>query len=56
MQTKHHKYVPTTNMTIAEQGTTLIQVRGGDNKHAITVIVIQSLTDCNFSDYLYWKN
>ena len=55
MQTKHHKYVPTTDMTIAEQGTTLIQVRGGDDKHAITVNSYSKFKqqDATFLDYLY---
>ena len=38
------KYVPTTNVTISEQGTAHIPVRGRDDKRAITVTVIQSLS------------
>ena len=38
------KYVPTTNVTMAEQGTAHIPVRGGGDKRAITVTVIQKLS------------
>ena len=37
-------YVPTTNVTMAEQGTVHIPVRGGVDKRAITLTVIQSLS------------
>ena len=39
------KYVSTTNVTMAEKGTVHIPVRGGDNKRAITVTVIHSLSE-----------
>ena len=38
------KYVPTTNVTMAEQGTAHIPARGREDKRAITVTVIQSLS------------
>ena len=38
------KYVPTTNVTMAEQGTAHIPIRGRDDKQALTVTVIQSLS------------
>ena len=38
------KYVPTTNVTIAEQGTAHIPVRGEDDTRAITVTIVQSLS------------
>ena len=38
------KYVPTTNVTMAEKRTARIPVRGGDDKHSITVTVIQGLS------------
>ena len=38
------KYVTTTNVTMAEQGTAHIPVEGGDDERAITVTVIQSLS------------
>ena len=44
MSSKHHmykKYVLTNNVTMAEQGTAHIPVRGRDDKRTITVIVIQ---------------
>ena len=47
MSHKHHmytKYVPATNVTMAEQGTADILVRGRDDKRTITVIIIQSLS------------
>ena len=41
---KPSKYVPTTNVRMAEQGTAHIPVRGGVDKRAITVTGIQSLS------------
>ena len=38
------KYVPTTNVTISEQGTAHIPVRGRDDKSATAVAVFQSLS------------
>ena len=38
------KYVPTTNVTLAEQGTAHLPVRGRNVKRAITVTAIQSLS------------
>ena len=38
------KYIPTINVTMAEQGTAHIPARGGDDKRAIAVTVIQSLS------------
>ena len=38
------KYLPTTNVVMAEQGTEHVPVRGGDDKGAITVTVIRSLS------------
>ena len=38
------KYVPSTNVTLAEQGTAHLPVRGRNGKRAITVTVIQSLS------------
>ena len=38
------KCVPTTNVTMAEQGVAHMPVRGGDDKRAIAVTVIQSLS------------
>ena len=38
------EYEPTTNVAMAEQRTAHIPVRGGDDKRAITVTVIQSLS------------
>ena len=38
------KYIPTTNVTISEQGTAHIPVRGRDDKSATVVTVSQSLS------------
>ena len=38
------KYVPTTNVTLSEQGTAHLPVRGRNVKRAITVTAIQTLS------------